>query len=308
MTLLAALLGVVLAAPAAAAPKPFYQLDEKHIAKELKKIHKQHPDLQHRVVAVSDRLLGTPYVLGPLGEGPDGEFDRDPTYRFDAFDCTTFVETTMALALRPDLKDALDTLQKIRYKDGKVSYFTRNHFTEADWVPHNVWAGYLRDITRQVAGDKTLELTQVVDKHKWYLAKSTADIEGRFTEREKLKALPKLQALGEGLEPQRATLDVLPMSELPQALARIPSGTIANLVREPREDKETMVSHQVLIVKKGPDGEAFVRHAAYDEKVMDVPALEYFYKYFNSTWRLVGLNLNELRDPRQAVAPGARAP
>lgn len=298
-----AALALLLAGPVlAGGPKPFRDLDEKHLARELKRIHKKNPGLQARVEAVSERFLGTAYKLGPLGEGFDGEFDRDPLWRFDQADCTTFVEEVMALSLNPDLDDALkNTLRKIRYRDGKIGYAARNHFTEADWVPRNIWAGYLRDITRQVAGEKTIEVAKVVDKRRWYLEKSTADIEGRFSESERRKALPKLQALGEGLEPQRAALDVLPMDQLPDALDRIPSGTIANLVREPLPEKETMVSHQVFIVKK--DGKAFVRHAAFGKQVMDAPALEYFYKYYNSRWRLVGLNLQALRDPKQPEAP-----
>lgn len=288
-------------APARAGQQPFYGLEEKQIAKALKKIHAANPNLPQRVGAVSERFLGTTYKLGPLGEGDDGEFDRDPLYRFDAVDCTTFVEEVMALSLKPDLKDALDTLQKIRYADGKVGYATRNHFTEADWVPKNVWAGYLRDITREVAGEKTLEVTKIVSKKSWYLHMSTANIEGRFSPSERAKRLPKLQALGETMEDQRAHLDILPMDALPEALARIPTGTIANLVREPQPDKETMVSHQVLLIRK--DGQTFVRHAASGRSVMDVPALEYFYKYYNSRWRLVGLNLLELRDPKKPEAP-----
>ena len=42
-------------------------------------------------------FINTPYKLGPLGEGPEGLFDQDPLYSFDVFDCTTFVETVMAL-------------------------------------------------------------------------------------------------------------------------------------------------------------------------------------------------------------------
>ena len=207
----------------------------------------------------------------------------------------------MALSLKPDLKDALATLQKIRYADGKVGYATRNHFTEADWVPRNVWAGYLRDITREVAGDKTAEVSKTVSKKQWYLHMSTANIEGRFTPSERAKRLPALQALGSEMPDARAQLDILPMDALAESLPRIPTGTIANLVREPQPDKDTMVSHQVLLIRK--NGQTFVRHAASGKTVLDVPALEYFYKYYNSRWRLVGLNLNEIRDPKRSEAP-----
>src|SRR5271169_5922701 len=91
-----------------------------HIQEELRRIHQQPASLAQRVEAVSELFLGVPYKLGSLGEGPDGEFDRDPLIRFDAFDCTTFVETVMALSLDSDLDSAMRTLQKIRYKDGQI--------------------------------------------------------------------------------------------------------------------------------------------------------------------------------------------
>lgn len=300
MTLAA--LAPLLVVLAAAKPAPFHELEEPKLERQVAKIHKRHPKLADRVVAISERFLGTPYKLGPLGEGHDGEYDRDPLYDFKRADCTTYVEQVMALALKPTLAEALEELRKIRYKDGKISYETRNHFTEADWVPRNVWAGYLRDITRQVAGDKTLTLTKTVSKKDWYLKMSTSAVEGRFTPAEKVKRLPQLQELGAGVEDQRASLDVLPLDALPEALPRIPSGTVANLVREPLPDKPTMVSHQVFLIKDAK-GQTLVRHAASGRAVVEEPALVYFYRYFNSKWRVVGLNLNLPRDPKQPEAP-----
>ena len=53
-------------------------------------------------LSMADRLelatrpfVGAPYVLSPLGEGDLGGTDPDPRLRFDAFDCTTFVETAL---------------------------------------------------------------------------------------------------------------------------------------------------------------------------------------------------------------------
>ena len=129
-------------------------LSNAQIQDAVRRIDRQTASLAQRVEAISALFLGVPYKLGPLGEGPDGEFDRDPLIRFDAFDCTTFIETVMALALDRDLGAAARTLQKIRYKDGQIGYATRNHFIELDWVPNNVRAGYLHDITAEVAGRK----------------------------------------------------------------------------------------------------------------------------------------------------------
>jgi hypothetical protein len=250
--------------------------------------------LAQRVEAVSELFLGVPYKLGSLGEGPDGEFDRDPLIRFDAFDCTTFVETVMALSLDSDLDSAMRTLQKLRYKDGQIGYATRNHFIELDWVPNNVRAGYLHDITSDVAGRNVVKVQKTVSKRRWYLRKSRVSLDGGFTDDEKRRLVLKLRRLGRLFPDRRATLTVLPLKALPLALANIPSGTIANLVHANQRYKETIVSHQVFLIKKS-DG-WYVRHAASDRTVEDDP-IDILARYKDSRWPLIGLNLNVLHDP-----------
>lgn len=77
---------------------------------------------------IGEEYLGQPYILDPLGE--ESAPDMDPLIRFDAFDCTTFVETALA-------DGDVNKLTKIRYKDGKVSFINRNHFIETEWLPNN---------------------------------------------------------------------------------------------------------------------------------------------------------------------------
>ncbi len=270
-----------------------------HLQTELRRIHRQAASLPQRVEAISALFLGAPYKLGALGEGPGGEFDRDPLIRFDAFDCTTFVETVMALALDSDLDRATRTLQKIRYKDGQIGYATRNHFIELDWVPNNVRAGYLRDITSDVAGPNAVKVHKMISKRRWYLRKSPASLEGGFTKEEKQHLVSKLQHLGSRFPDERATLTVLPLKALPQALAHIPSGTIANLVHADRRDRGTIVSHQVLLIKKS-DG-WYLRHAASHKAVEDDP-IGILGRYRDLRWQLIGLNLDVLHDPMSGKA------
>ena len=270
-----------------------------HIQEELRRIHQQAASFAQRVEAVSELFLGVPYKLGSLGEGPDGEFDRDPLIRFDAFDCTTFVETVMALSLDSDLDSAVRTLQKIRYKDGQIGYATRNHFIELDWVPNNVRAGYLHDITSDVAGRNAVKVHKTVSKRKWYLRKSLASLEGGFSENEKRGLVLKLKHLGTRFPNKRATLTVLPLKELPLALAKIPSGTIANLVHVDQRYRDTIVSHQVILIKKS-DG-WYMRHAASGKTVEDDP-IEILARYKDARWRLIGLNLDVLHDPTSEKA------
>src|SRR5712692_3563301 len=66
-----------------------------------------------RLLDVSERFLGTPYVVSPLGEG--GGKDADPLIRFDAVDCLTFVEETMAISYAADPRGVEPILSELRY-------------------------------------------------------------------------------------------------------------------------------------------------------------------------------------------------
>ena len=96
-------------------------------------------------------FLGTRYINSPLGEGCAP--DSDPLIRFDAFDCTTFVETVIA-------NGDIETLNQIRYKDGQIGFLNRNHFIESDWLVNNsdrvqnVSAAYAQTKMRSVIIDK----------------------------------------------------------------------------------------------------------------------------------------------------------
>ena len=81
-----------------------------------------------RPVYIGAEYVGKKYTADPLGE--EKFPDLDPLIRFDAFDCMTFVETSLA-------GGDLDKLTKIRYKNGDIDFLNRNHFTETDWLENN---------------------------------------------------------------------------------------------------------------------------------------------------------------------------
>ncbi|MCL2017877.1 MAG: DUF1460 domain-containing protein [Alphaproteobacteria bacterium] len=107
------------------------------------------------------RYIGVPYVLDPLGEGQGAQYDPDPVYRTDAFDCLTFVETVLSESSGLDL-------QKIRYKDGNIDWFKRNHWTETDWIPNTVSMGLIGAIKT----GHHAETFARVDLQKWYKDKT----------------------------------------------------------------------------------------------------------------------------------------
>lgn len=104
---------------------------------------------------IGEEYLNSKYILNPLGE--EQEPDTDPLIRFDAFDCVTFVDTSLA-------DGKLKKLNKIRYKNGKVNFVYRNHFIETDWLKNN------KDIIKNVSGlyGKTSLRHVVVDKKSWF--------------------------------------------------------------------------------------------------------------------------------------------
>ena len=109
-------------------------------------------------------FLGVPYQESPLGESALP--DDDPLIRFDAFDCTTFVETVLADG------DA-ERLNQIRYKDGQIGFLTRNHFIESDWLTNN--ADIVQNVSSQYAPTK--KRTVLVNKSNWFKVVHGLDVD-----------------------------------------------------------------------------------------------------------------------------------
>lgn len=103
---------------------------------------------------IGHEYLGAKYVADPLGEGRG--YDADPLIRKDAFDCVTFVETSLA-------NGNLKNLNKIRYKDGDVDFLSRNHFIESDWLENN--ADLVENVSSKY-GDVAMRHV-IIDKQNW---------------------------------------------------------------------------------------------------------------------------------------------
>jgi hypothetical protein len=127
-------------------------------AKLLLKLAKGAPGLGDRIDLVSGSLIGRPYVGGPLGGGPD--LPEVFTATLDGFDCVTYIETVLALALSRGLHEFLRTLRLLRYKRGEVAWASRNHYM-VDWARNNSSAGFIKNLTSgryAVKKERTLSL------------------------------------------------------------------------------------------------------------------------------------------------------
>lgn len=207
------------------------------------------PALAARLAAVSKKHLGTTYRLDPLGEGPQGRVDRDPLKSWKAADCVTFVEQCLAEAIAPTPGDVDDVLRRIRYRDGKVAFESRNHYTVADWLPNNRW--FVRDVTAQVGGSDCKSMTKIIDRA------------ALFKQRGGDPAL--------GGAPERLSSPYLPRALVPRHIASIPDASLLILVT----GRPGIFASHVGFVFVG-NGERIFRHASQRHgRVVDEPLLSF---------------------------------
>lgn len=108
-------------------------------------------DLTIRLERISAEFLGRPYVINPLGGGAG--LSEQLNVNLYGFDCVTYMESVLALALSRTVEDFANLLRQIRYHNGEVSWASRNHYT-SDWWQQNERAGFIRNLTH---GDGTEE-------------------------------------------------------------------------------------------------------------------------------------------------------
>ena len=110
-----------------------------------------------RLARVSRLFLGRPYIGNPLGGGPlSAELF---CVSFDGFDCVTYLETVLALARSKTAAMFFRELRALRYLDGRVDWFRRNHYM-VDWLARNESRSVVQDLTR---GSGTVIKTRKLD-------------------------------------------------------------------------------------------------------------------------------------------------
>jgi len=245
-----------------------FVLDESSLTRALSLAGHMHPN--DRLTWTSGLFIGRPFLSDPLGEGRGAAIDPDPMYRFDALDCMTYVEVVMALASSKDEAEFKENLRDIRYFGGVPSYFTRKHFFE-HWLPANEKAGWVKDITGSVGGEKLAKISAVIDPVDWMMAKE------ELTAQEKEEAARDLAQLGLG-EPALVEMDYVPISamlafdgeqpSIEKSIAeRLPEISIIAFLRTEKAAREigVIVAHLGFVIRpRKPDGsfgEPVLRHS-----------------------------------------------
>ena len=106
------------------------------------------------IIETARFFLGRPYVAHTLEMEPEGL-----VVNLRELDCTTLVETVLALARTvaryeyPTFEDFCRQLQNIRYRRGTINdYNDRIHYF-SDWIYENETRGHVRDVTKEIGGD-----------------------------------------------------------------------------------------------------------------------------------------------------------
>jgi uncharacterized protein (DUF2164 family) len=88
------------------------------------------------------------YMASKL-EDIDGELYEAEVFTasLDSFDCVTYVESVLALAVSNTVSQFVQNLRLIRYRSGRVGWRTRNHYMSG-WIRQNTGAGFVRNQTR----------------------------------------------------------------------------------------------------------------------------------------------------------------
>lgn len=278
----------------------FSLLPEPLLVAELEARHAAPGPYSARVERVTRGMLGAPYLLGALGEGerePDvdrARFDPDPRFRLDAFDCTTFVETALAMSLADHPDAAARLLDRIRYEEGKVAFDWRRHLMTSQWIPGLVAEGWFEDITKKIGGAQTRTIHLDLSEARW-----------------KMRHIAKALVLPESRVPRGTfDLDYLPTKAALELSEKIPPGTVINVVRADWVKSPDVITHQGIVVLQPGGKERYVRHASpLAKRVVDEPLARMLGRYLNKpgNWKVVGVNLLKMSEqaPQASLASSA---
>ncbi len=115
---------------------------------------KKESDFNDLITQTALFFIGTPYVANTLEIEPEAL-----TVNLSQLDCTTFVETVLALsrtirAGQPTFEKFMAQLQLIRYRTSEIEdYSSRIHYT-SEWIAQNEQRGILKNITKENSGQE----------------------------------------------------------------------------------------------------------------------------------------------------------
>jgi len=263
--------------------------------------------MANRIAWLSKQFIGKKYILGALGEGPQARYDQFPRYRVDGFDCDTYVNTVLALALANSPAVFQQCLRLNRYKNGHISYIDRNHFTSIDWNINNQQRGVLKDITLEIKNKRNETVAKwavaLINKPGWYAHKTKTTIRlQKFDRQREEQLLAELKNKGRTLKATTSKIPYIPLTALfakngepnMYLFSQIPDGAIIEIVR-PNWDLQKLIGTSLNISHLGfaiwVNHQLFFREASSQlYKVVDVFLIDYL-KDAQHSQTIKGINI-----------------
>ncbi|MES2797428.1 MAG: N-acetylmuramoyl-L-alanine amidase-like domain-containing protein [Bacteroidota bacterium] len=206
-----------------------------------------------RFAEIAKFFINKPYVAGTL-EGPTSE---TLVVNLHQFDCTTLVETSLALALcKPnDFDDFKKKLTQIRYRNGEiVNYASRLHYL-TDWLQTNQTNGILELETKKMGGILFKNSPNFMSTHWPLYPRANSD-------------LIKSGIIVAEKELAKQTFYFIPKSNIPSIESKIKEGDIIAITTS---IAGLDCSHQGIAVWK--EGNLHLLHASSSHKKVIISAL-----------------------------------
>jgi hypothetical protein len=238
-------------------------------------LNESHSTLLTHVDYLSHHFLTMPYLEAPL--------DEDRLFRFDAFDCLTYVNTVLALLFSNNWVEFKRHIVRLNYYNSIVSYEKRFHFMCVDWNSQNSANNYISDITRFIVDKNNARICEyayaLINKPAWF--------------KNKLGIIP------ENCRKAHACTPYIPLPFLfkKNILNQLPAISIVEIVR-PNWDLRQQIGTQLNISHLGfllrINGKFIFRHASQIEQcVIEHPFLDYLTNYINSS-TVKGINIQKI--------------
>jgi hypothetical protein len=236
-----------------------------------------------RVVAVGRSMTGTPYKNYTL------EIDNRieaPSVNFNAMDCWTFFEISLAFARMLDEPESNWTPERMlhyievdRYRGGQCTgdYLSRLHYLE-EWLSDNDRRGLVNDITRNLGGSRVPHVAREMTtgwRHYRYLARNPKLLGPLAQMERRVSAGPFYQ---------------IPKSRVPAIESKLRNGDIIGIIG--RDGRNGYATSHVGLALRGDDGVLHFMHASaprnYGKVVVDSSLSSYLNRFSSHSGIMVG--------------------
>ena len=196
------------------------------------------------IARLAESFLGSPYLAGSLdGAGPE-QLRLDLT----RFDCMLFIEQLLALSLSDSFDHFVEHTRNLRYRDGRVSYCTRQHYFH-DWA-RSAQSQNLLETTSGWPGEitRSLPLNFMSEQRQLYRPMQSEEL---------------FDCIRRSEERRQVVQHYVPLHAIESVLPRIQSGDLFAIATR---IEGLDVSHTGVLVREGSSVDAI--HAAPGRGVM----------------------------------------